>query len=76
MVKRVIAAAAASLVVAAPAYASVPSVGARAYFIVDATTGDVLAQKNADRQLPIASITKLMTVHVALQSRLAPWTPP
>jgi len=71
VVKPVIAAAAASLVVAAPAYASVPSVGARAYFIVDATTGDVLAQKNADRQLPIASITKLMTVHVALQSRLA-----
>lgn len=72
MVKRSIAVAAAALVLAAPAHAGVPSVDARAYYIVDATTGAVLAQKNATAQVPIASITKLMTVLVALKSKLAP----
>jgi D-alanyl-D-alanine carboxypeptidase (penicillin-binding protein 5/6) len=51
---------------AAPA-AVPPSVDARAYLVVDARTGDVLAASNAHERLPIASITKLMTVLIALQ---------
>lgn len=46
---------------------TVPQVDARAYLVVDARTGDVLASSNAHERLPIASITKLMTVLVALQ---------
>ena len=33
----------------------------------NATTGDVVVAKNADERVPIASITKLMTVLVALE---------
>ncbi len=56
-----------ALVVVAPARAGVPPVDARAYVIVDARTGDVLASSNAHEHLPIASITKLMTVLLTLQ---------
>jgi D-alanyl-D-alanine carboxypeptidase (penicillin-binding protein 5/6) len=64
-----IAAVAAALVagVARPASASVPTVDAHAYVIEDAATGEVLASSNPHEQLPIASITKLMTVLVVLQ---------
>lgn len=67
MVKRLIAVGGAALLLAAPATAGVPNVNARAFYVVDAQTGDVLAQKNATTRMPIASITKLMTVLVTLQ---------
>ena len=67
VVKRLIVVAAVALALAAPAQAAVPDVTARAFFVVDGTTGEVLAQRNADTRLPIASITKLMTVLVALE---------
>lgn len=57
----------AALVSAGAARAAPPSVDARAFTVVNASTGTVLASKNADEQMPIASITKLMTVIVALQ---------
>ena len=63
---RLLAAAAAALVFAAPAHAGAPAVSARAYFVVNPATGEVLAQKRAWARVPIASITKLMTVIVAL----------
>ncbi len=44
-----------------------PKVNARAYLVMNAVTGDVLTSKNANARLPIASITKLMTVDIALQ---------
>jgi serine-type D-Ala-D-Ala carboxypeptidase (penicillin-binding protein 5/6) len=44
-----------------------PTVDARAYLVENAATGDVLISKNANARLPIASLTKLMTVYVALQ---------
>jgi len=44
-----------------------PQVDARAYVVLDARTGEVLAASNAHERLPVASITKLMTVLVALQ---------
>jgi len=48
-----------------------PAVDARAFLLVDGDSGAVLAGHDADASLPIASITKLMTVRVALQ-RLRP----
>ena len=39
---------------------------ARAVYVANATTGEVLAARNADDPVPIASITKLMTAIVAL----------
>jgi D-alanyl-D-alanine carboxypeptidase (penicillin-binding protein 5/6) len=63
---RLLAVAAAALVLATPAHAGAPAVSARAYFVVNPSTGEVLAQKRAWARVPIASITKLMTVIVAL----------
>ncbi len=54
--------------VAAPAHAQAPpEVAARAYLVVDAKTGEVLAERNADARRQIASITKLMTALVVLE---------
>jgi len=64
---RLLAVAVAALVFAAPAHAGAPSVTARAYLVVNPATGEVLAQKRAWARVPIASITKLMTVVVALE---------
>ncbi len=47
--------------------AAAPSVRASAYLVVDARTGDVLASSHAHDRLPIASITKLMTVLLTLE---------
>ena len=55
------------LVLAAPALAAAPSVGGRAYVVLNGGTGEVLLKRDAREQLPIASITKLMTVLVTLE---------
>jgi D-alanyl-D-alanine carboxypeptidase (penicillin-binding protein 5/6) len=57
----------AALALAGTARAAVPQPDARAFYVVNGATGEVLASKNADERVPIASITKLMTVLVALQ---------
>jgi D-alanyl-D-alanine carboxypeptidase (penicillin-binding protein 5/6) len=49
------------------AAAATPSVDARAYEVVNAATGEVLLTRNARTRLPMASITKVMTVLVALE---------
>jgi D-alanyl-D-alanine carboxypeptidase (penicillin-binding protein 5/6) len=59
--------AAACLVAATAASAGPPSVDARAWLIENPVTGDVLVSHDARYQVPIASITKLMTVIVALK---------
>jgi serine-type D-Ala-D-Ala carboxypeptidase (penicillin-binding protein 5/6) len=66
-VRRLVALCALALVAAAPARAGAPPVVASAYLVVDARTGDVLAADDAHARLPVASITKLMTVLVALE---------
>jgi D-alanyl-D-alanine carboxypeptidase (penicillin-binding protein 5/6) len=66
MRRALLAAATAVLCVAGPAHAAVPQVHASAYVVEDARTGEVLAAANAHEHLPIASITKLMTVLVTL----------
>jgi D-alanyl-D-alanine carboxypeptidase (penicillin-binding protein 5/6) len=56
----------AASVLAASAPAAPPPVQAGAYLVQNASTGEVLAQQGADERRAIASITKLMTVLVAL----------
>jgi D-alanyl-D-alanine carboxypeptidase (penicillin-binding protein 5/6) len=57
-----------ALVFAVPARAvGPPPVDAKAYLVVDGSTGEVLAAQNAHERLPIASITKLMTVLLTLE---------
>jgi D-alanyl-D-alanine carboxypeptidase (penicillin-binding protein 5/6) len=60
--------AAAALATAGPALAAPPHVQSRAYIVENATTGEVLTQHAAARRMPIASITKLMTVIVTLEN--------
>jgi serine-type D-Ala-D-Ala carboxypeptidase (penicillin-binding protein 5/6) len=66
-VRRLLLLAALALIAAAPARAGAPRVTAHAYVIEDARTGEILASSHAHDRLPIASITKLMTVLVTLQ---------
>jgi D-alanyl-D-alanine carboxypeptidase (penicillin-binding protein 5/6) len=67
-VKSFVSASAAALVLAAAAQAATPQLSdARAWYVVNAANGEVLAAHNARARIPIASITKLMTVIVALQ---------
>lgn len=48
------------------AYAALrpPTINASAYILIDAATGTVLAEKNADQTLPPASLTKMMSDYV------------
>lgn len=55
------------------AFAEVP-LQAEAAIVYDLSTGEALYAKNADAQLPLASLTKLLTVYAALVA-LAPNTP-
>lgn len=45
-----------------------PQLDASAWILIDARDGDVIAAKAADRPLPIASTTKLMTAYLTLKS--------
>jgi serine-type D-Ala-D-Ala carboxypeptidase (penicillin-binding protein 5/6) len=56
----------AALAFVAAAHAAAPPVSARAFIVENPATGEVLAQHGAWARVPIASITKLMTVIVAL----------
>ncbi len=47
---------------------------AEAAIVYDLATGETLYEKNADAQLPLASLTKLLTVYAAL-AKLSPTTP-
>ena len=41
-----------------------PNLGAKAYLLIDADTGKILVEKNADMPLPPASLTKMMTSYI------------
>jgi D-alanyl-D-alanine carboxypeptidase (penicillin-binding protein 5/6) len=45
-----------------------PTIPAKAWIVVDATSGETLAQSNADMQVPPASLTKIMTSYVAFNA--------
>ncbi len=51
----------------AAAAAEKPDIASRSALLMDATTGTVLYQKNPDLEIPPASLTKLMTIHVVLK---------
>lgn len=65
--KALVLAAVAALFAPAAALAGPPPVQARAFVVEDGETGEILAQHNARERLPIASITKLMTVLLTLE---------
>ena len=53
-----------------------PSLNARSAILIDAATGTVLFEKEADIRLPPASLTKLVTLHIVMEEiksgRLSP----
>ena len=57
----------AALAFTAAAHAAAPPVSARAFIVENPETGEILAQHGAWSRVPIASITKLMTVLVTLE---------
>src|ERR671933_217326 len=61
-----VAAVALALAAAPSAIAAPPPVAARAYVVENGATGEVLAARAPAARLPMASITKLMTVLVTL----------
>jgi D-alanyl-D-alanine carboxypeptidase (penicillin-binding protein 5/6) len=65
--RRLLCAVVAALAWTAPAFAAnAPVPDARAFYVVNASNGEVIASHDAQVAVPIASITKLMTVLVAL----------
>jgi D-alanyl-D-alanine carboxypeptidase (penicillin-binding protein 5/6) len=42
-----------------------PQIAAKAYLVIDAQTGKVIASHNADERFPPASLTKMMTSYIA-----------
>jgi D-alanyl-D-alanine carboxypeptidase (penicillin-binding protein 5/6) len=66
-VKRRLLVAATALALATPALAALPRVHARAYVVEDGETGQVLAAYHQRARVPIASLTKLMTVLLTVE---------
>jgi serine-type D-Ala-D-Ala carboxypeptidase (penicillin-binding protein 5/6) len=58
---------AAALALVPPALAAGPRVDARAYLVEDGRTGEVLLAQSDSKRVPIASLTKLMTVLLTLE---------
>jgi D-alanyl-D-alanine carboxypeptidase (penicillin-binding protein 5/6) len=58
----------AALVAAAPSAAAEPQVSARAWLVQNAATGEVLVRYHDRARVPVASLTKLMTVLVTLRN--------
>ncbi|MGB2875767.1 MAG: D-alanyl-D-alanine carboxypeptidase family protein [Gaiellaceae bacterium] len=65
--KGLLAAAAAALVLVAPVLGAPPQPAGRAWVVVNGATGEVLLAHSAHERLPVASITKLMTVLLTLE---------
>jgi D-alanyl-D-alanine carboxypeptidase (penicillin-binding protein 5/6) len=51
-----------------PLMAAAPEIRSAAALLMDAETGTVLYAKNPDREIPPASLTKLMTIHLVLNT--------
>jgi D-alanyl-D-alanine carboxypeptidase len=52
---------------AAPAKAPRSGISAKAYVVIDAADGRILAERHAERRLPIASLTKIMTALLVIE---------
>ena len=44
-----------------------PDIAANSYVLLDAQTGQILVEENADEPLPPASLTKIMTAYIAIE---------
>jgi D-alanyl-D-alanine carboxypeptidase (penicillin-binding protein 5/6) len=66
-VKRRLIVLAAALALATPALGALPQVHARAYLVESGYTGEVIARYHERARVPIASLTKLMTVLLTLE---------
>lgn len=51
-----------------PAFAETPEVNAKSMILMEASTGQILAENNADERLPIASVTKIMTLLLLMEA--------
>jgi serine-type D-Ala-D-Ala carboxypeptidase (penicillin-binding protein 5/6) len=58
-----------SAAVAAPGVEQPPPVRGTAWLVEDARTGEVIASSDSHERVPIASLTKMMTVLIALQTK-------
>ena len=47
-----------------PMIPSPPTLNASSWILIDANSGEVLAEQNADKRLPPASLTKMMTAYI------------
>lgn len=47
---------------------AVPGVSAQSYIVIDADSGRIIASKNPNQKLPIASTTKILTTILAIES--------
>jgi D-alanyl-D-alanine carboxypeptidase (penicillin-binding protein 5/6) len=56
-----------AIVLAAPAHAAAPAIRAPAAILVEPATGDVVFQRQATKERPVASTTKLMTALITLE---------
>jgi len=56
---------------AQPLIPAAPELAASAWLLIDAKTGSVLAEHNADEQLPPASLTKMMTSYIVSEEIIA-----
>ncbi|MDR1586589.1 MAG: D-alanyl-D-alanine carboxypeptidase [Treponema sp.] len=54
-----------------PFLAGAPEIRSRAAVLIDTETGTVLYVKNQDEEIPPASLTKLMTIHLVLNAAAA-----
>ena len=43
-----------------------PEIAATSYILIDALTGQIIVEENADEPLPPASLTKIMTAYICL----------
>ena len=53
---------------AAPAVRPMPPIDVKSYVLMDYQTGQILASKQPEKELPPASTTKLMTAYVTFQA--------
>lgn len=69
MLRRLWVVAALALLLVAPAGAAAqPDIDATAYIVLNPATGETLARRAADRELPMASTTKIMTALIVLEN--------
>lgn len=48
-----------------------PDIAATSYILIDALTGHIIVEENADEALPPASLTKIMTAYIAVEELLS-----